>query len=85
MVESRLNNVGQRLQDFVEYAQSLDGRERAEAQVFCDRLFQAFGRSRDRLVLHLDRLYRAKNAGGIADGAQRRTGSARVNRSSASA
>jgi hypothetical protein len=28
---------------FVEYAQTLDGDEKGEAQVFCDRLFQAFG------------------------------------------
>src|SRR5215208_7720573 len=31
------------LQDFVLYAKSLDGDEKGEAQVFCDRLFQAFG------------------------------------------
>ena len=28
---------------FVEYAETLDGDEKGEAQVFCDRLFQAFG------------------------------------------
>lgn len=28
---------------FVEYAQTLDGDEKGEAQVFCDRLFKAFG------------------------------------------
>lgn len=32
-----------RLNRFVAYAKTLDGKERAEAQVFCDRLFQAFG------------------------------------------
>src|SRR5215218_3640302 len=31
------------LQEFVRYAQSLEGDEKGEAQVFCDRLFQAFG------------------------------------------
>jgi hypothetical protein len=31
------------LQDFVRYAQSLEGDEKGEAQVFCERLFQAFG------------------------------------------
>lgn len=32
------------LQDFVRYAQSLEGDEKGEAQkVFCDRLFKAFG------------------------------------------
>jgi len=31
------------LTQFVEYAQTLDGDEKGEAQVFCDRLFQAFG------------------------------------------
>ncbi|MDQ3926962.1 MAG: hypothetical protein M3272_08280 [Actinomycetota bacterium] len=31
------------LQRFVKYAQSLEGDEKGEAQVFCDRLFQAFG------------------------------------------
>ena len=28
---------------FVEYARTLKGDEKGEAQVFCDRLFQAFG------------------------------------------
>jgi hypothetical protein len=31
------------LQEFVRYTQSLEGDEKGEAQVFCDRLFQAFG------------------------------------------
>jgi hypothetical protein len=31
------------LQNFVRYALSLEGDEKGEAQVFCDRLFQAFG------------------------------------------
>jgi len=33
----------ERLQRFIEYAQKLKGDEKGEAQVFCDRLFQAFG------------------------------------------
>src|SRR5271165_6926392 len=33
----------ERLQQFVEYAHKLKGDEKGEAQVFCDRLFQAFG------------------------------------------
>jgi type II restriction/modification system DNA methylase subunit YeeA len=33
----------ERLQRFVEYATKLKGDEKGEAQVFCDRLFQAFG------------------------------------------
>src|SRR5437762_339031 len=33
----------ERLRKFVEYAQKLKGDEKGEAQVFCDRLFQAFG------------------------------------------
>ncbi|MGC2745683.1 MAG: type IIL restriction-modification enzyme MmeI, partial [Candidatus Angelobacter sp.] len=33
----------ERLQQFVEYAQKLNGDEKGEAQVFCDRLFKAFG------------------------------------------
>jgi hypothetical protein len=33
----------QALTRFVEYAKTLDGYERGEAQVFCDRLFKAFG------------------------------------------
>ena len=33
----------ERLQQFVEYALKLKGDEKGEAQVFCDRLFQAFG------------------------------------------
>ncbi|WP_282783093.1 DNA methyltransferase [Phaeodactylibacter xiamenensis] len=32
-----------RIEKFVQYAQSLDGDEKGEAQVFCDRFFQAFG------------------------------------------
>src|SRR5436190_5712026 len=32
----------ERLQRFIEYAQRLKGDEKGEAQVFCDRLFQAF-------------------------------------------
>ena len=31
------------LQQFIEYAKALKGYEKGEAQVFCDRLFQAFG------------------------------------------
>ena len=33
----------ERLQQFVEYALKLKGDEKGEAQVFCDRLFEAFG------------------------------------------
>lgn len=33
----------QSIQKFISYASNLKGDERAEAQVFCDRLFQAFG------------------------------------------
>jgi type II restriction/modification system DNA methylase subunit YeeA len=33
----------ERLQRFIDYAQKLKGDEKGEAQVFCDRLFQAFG------------------------------------------
>lgn len=33
----------ERLQRFVQYAHKLKGDEKGEAQVFCDRLFQAFG------------------------------------------
>ena len=36
-------NGPQSIQQFVKYAQSLKGDEKGEAQVFCDRLFQAFG------------------------------------------
>lgn len=32
-----------KIKEFVEYARSLKGYEKGEAQVFCDRLFQAFG------------------------------------------
>lgn len=31
------------IRQFVEYAGTLKGNEKGEAQVFCDRLFQAFG------------------------------------------
>lgn len=33
----------ERIQQFIEYAHTLSGDEKGEAQVFCDRLFQAFG------------------------------------------
>ncbi|WP_425422065.1 DNA methyltransferase [Phaeodactylibacter xiamenensis] len=33
----------EKIKNFIEYAQKLDGDEKGEAQVFCDRLFQAFG------------------------------------------
>lgn len=33
----------QRIQQFVDYVHTLKGDEKGEAQVFCDRLFQAFG------------------------------------------
>ncbi len=38
-----LTAQAERLQKFVEYAQKLKGDEKGEAQVFCDRLFQALG------------------------------------------
>lgn len=38
-----MSEVVQRLEEFVAYAKKLDGDEKGEAQVFCDRLFQAFG------------------------------------------
>jgi hypothetical protein len=38
-----LTAQAERLQQFIEYAQKLKGDEKGEAQVFCDRLFQAFG------------------------------------------
>ncbi len=38
-----LSDLAERLQRFVDYAQRLKGDEKGEAQVFCDRLFQAFG------------------------------------------
>jgi hypothetical protein len=38
-----LSAQAERLQQFVDYAQKLKGDEKGEAQVFCDRLFQAFG------------------------------------------
>ncbi len=31
------------IREFVEYASTLKGDEKGEAQVFCDRLFKAFG------------------------------------------
>ncbi len=38
-----MSEVAKRIGDFVAYAAILDGDEKGEAQVFCDRLFQAFG------------------------------------------
>lgn len=36
-------STSQDIQEFVDYAQTLRGDEKGEAQVFCDRLFRAFG------------------------------------------
>jgi hypothetical protein len=33
----------EKINRFIKYASTLDGDEKGEAQVFCDRLFQAFG------------------------------------------
>lgn len=38
-----MSDTLKRIKDFVAYAATLDGDEKGEAQVFCDRLFQAFG------------------------------------------
>ncbi|MGV3518545.1 type IIL restriction-modification enzyme MmeI [Luteitalea sp.] len=38
-----MTDTRDRIRDFVAYGRSLDGYEKGEAQVFCDRLFQAFG------------------------------------------
>jgi hypothetical protein len=38
-----MDTVAENIQAFVEYAKTLTGDEKGEAQVFCDRLFQAFG------------------------------------------
>lgn len=37
-----MNQIVTKINNFVEYAQKLQGYEKGEAQVFCDRLFQAF-------------------------------------------
>ena len=38
-----MSDVTEHLHDFLEYVALLKGDEKGEAQVFCDRLFQAFG------------------------------------------
>lgn len=38
-----MSEITDRLQEFLNYAKLLKGDEKGEAQVFCDRLFQAFG------------------------------------------
>ena len=38
-----MSEITDRLAEFLEYADLLKGDEKGEAQVFCDRLFQAFG------------------------------------------
>ena len=38
-----MNETTQRIEKFVDYAKKLKGDEKSEAQVFCERLFQAFG------------------------------------------
>lgn len=43
MADHRENPIQATLAGFIDYAKSLKGDEKGEAQVFCDRLFQAFG------------------------------------------
>lgn len=38
-----MSQILEDLTRFIVYAKTLDGDEKGEAQVFCDRLFQAFG------------------------------------------
>ena len=38
-----MSEILSRIEAFIAYAATLDGDEKGEAQVFCDRLFQAFG------------------------------------------
>jgi SAM-dependent methyltransferase len=38
-----MTNTSQDIQEFIDYAQTLRGDEKGEAQVFCDRLFRSFG------------------------------------------
>ena len=38
-----MNDVNSNIQKFLDYHKLLEGKEKSEAQVFCDRLFQAFG------------------------------------------
>lgn len=38
-----MSETVERLSRFIAYAKSLEGKERSEAQVYCDRLFKAFG------------------------------------------
>lgn len=40
---TRMSENTDRIKNFVAYTKTLDGDEKGEAQVFCDRLFQAFG------------------------------------------
>ncbi len=42
-------STSQDIQEFVDYAQTLRGDEKGEAQVFCDRLFCSFGTDIKRL------------------------------------
>jgi hypothetical protein len=38
-----MSDVADRIKKFIDYAATLQGDEKGEAQVFCDRLFKAFG------------------------------------------
>ena len=38
-----MSDTEQRMREFVSYVGTLDGDEKGEAQVYCDRLFLAFG------------------------------------------
>lgn len=38
-----MSEIVERMKEFVTYWESLEGDEKGEAQVYCDRLFRAFG------------------------------------------
>ena len=62
-------SLAQRLQQFTDYVRSLDGDEKGEAQVFLDRLFQAFGHGgyKEAGATLEDRVRRKGRATGFAD------------------
>ena len=70
MLEPTKEGVEERIRKFVDYVQILRGNEKGEAQVYCDRLFQAFGHRGDKeagATLEFPVKKRSKRRKGFAD------------------
>jgi len=62
-----MSDIVERLEEFLKYAALLDGDEKGEAQVFCDRLFVAFGhKGYKEAAAHLEYRIKKKATGGTS-------------------